>query len=186
MMGLIERARNPLSPEGKLSMTLRRILTLAAALALSSTTLADEPIPPVQTATVHSSPPPFTRTEERQPCSNYTAERRPLFGDLHVHTAWSFDASSQDTRNTPADAYRFAQGAPMGIQPYDENDRATRTIQLDRPLDFTAVTDHSEFLGEVHMCTTPGRARLLASGMPDPTLFSALHILDVWRRRPEL
>ena len=35
----------------------------------------------------------------------------------------------------------------MGIQPYDENDQPTRTIQLDRPLDFTAVTDHSEFHG---------------------------------------
>ena len=137
-------------------MPLRRILTLAAALAVCGTTLAGEAITPVQTAAVQSSPPPFTRTEEREPCSNYTPERRPLFGDLHVHTAWSFDASSQDTRNTPADAYRFAQGAPMGIQPYDENDRATRTILLDRPLDFTAVTDHAEFLGEVHMCTTPG------------------------------
>ncbi|MEZ5501492.1 MAG: DUF3604 domain-containing protein [Halioglobus sp.] len=90
------------------------------------------------------------------PCSDYTALRRPLFGDLHVHTALSFDASSQDTRNQPADAYRFARGAAMGIQPYDENGHATRTIQLDRPLDFTAVTDHSEFLGEVHMCTTAG------------------------------
>jgi hypothetical protein len=155
MMGRIERARNPHSPKGKLIMTLRRILTLAAALAASSATLADESVLPVPSAAVHASP-PFTRTEQRAPCSNYTAERRPLFGDFHVHTAWSFDASSQDTRNTPADAYRFAKGAPMGIQPYDENGRATRTIQLDRPLDFTAVTDHSEFLGEVHMCTTRG------------------------------
>ncbi len=137
-------------------MALRNLLMLAAALAVSSTTLADERVLPAQTVAVHSAPPPFVRTEEREPCSNYSAERRPLFGDFHVHTAWSFDASSQDTRNTPADAYRFAQGEPMGIQPYDENDRATRTIQLDRPLDFTAVTDHSEFLGEVRMCTTEG------------------------------
>ena len=99
---------------------------------------------------------PFIRTEQRAPCSDYRPERRPLFGDLHVHTALSFDASSQDTRNTPVNAYRFAQGEPMGIQPYDERGRATRTVQLDRPLDFTAVTDHSEFLGEVRMCTTKG------------------------------
>jgi len=103
-----------------------------------------------------SSASPFIRTETREPCSNYTTGRRPYFGDFHVHTALSFDASSQDTRNKPADAYRFAKGAPLGIQPYDENDRATRTIQIDRPLDFTAVTDHSEFLGEVRMCTTEG------------------------------
>lgn len=101
-------------------------------------------------------PAPFARTEQRAPCADYEPLRRPHFGDLHVHTAWSFDASTQDTRNTPADAYRFAMGEPMGIQPYDDAGRATRTIQLDRPLQFTAVTDHAEFLGEVRMCTTPG------------------------------
>ena len=71
-----------------------------------------------------------------------------------MHTAYSFDASSQDTRNTPRDAYRFAKGEPLGIQPYDDADRPTRTIRLDRPLDFVAVSDHSEFLGEVDLCTT--------------------------------
>jgi hypothetical protein len=100
---------------------------------------------------------PYKLTEEREPCDNFDPQRRPHFGDMHVHTAWSFDASTQDTRNRTEEAYRFAKGEPMGIQPYDENDKATRTIQLDRPLDFTAVTDHSEFLGEVPMCTTPGK-----------------------------
>ena len=99
---------------------------------------------------------PYAITEERDPCSEYTPERRPHFGDTHVHTAYSFDASTQDTRNRTAEAYRFAKGERMGIQPYDENDQPTRFIKLDRPLDFTAVTDHSEFLGEVRMCTTPG------------------------------
>jgi len=107
----------------------------------------------VQTPPDH---PPFERTEEREPCTDYDPLRRPHFGDLHVHTAWSFDASTQDTRNKPIDAYRFAMGEPMGIQPYDDNDRPTRTIQIDRPLHFTAVTDHSEFMGEVRICTTPG------------------------------
>ena len=95
-------------------------------------------------------------TGAREPCANYNALRQPLFGDFHVHTAFSFDARSQDTRNTPVDAYRFAQGASMGIQPYDGDGQAQRTIRLDRPLDFTAVTDHSEFLGEVRICHTPG------------------------------
>jgi len=99
--------------------------------------------------------PPFSRTEEREPCADYDPLRRPHFGDLHVHTAWSFDASTQDTRNRPIDAYRFAMGEPMGIQPYDENDQPVRTIRIDRPLDFTAVTDHAAFLGEVRICTSP-------------------------------
>jgi hypothetical protein len=100
--------------------------------------------------------PPFERTETREPCAEYDALRRPFFGDLHVHTALSLDASTQDTRNRPADAYRFARGEPMGIQPYDDAGRAQRTIQLGRPLDFTAVTDHAEMFGEVRICQTPG------------------------------
>ena len=99
---------------------------------------------------------PYASTEQREPCTDYNALRQPHFGDFHVHTAWSFDASSQDTRSTPIDAYNFAKGGRMGIQPYDDENRATRHIQIDRPLDFTAVTDHSEFMGEIRMCTTSG------------------------------
>jgi hypothetical protein len=93
---------------------------------------------------------------ERAPCADYDSLRRPFFGDLHVHTAWSFDASGQDTRNTPADAYAFARGAPMRIQPYDDNGIGQREIRLDRPLDFAAVTDHSEFFGEMRLCKLQG------------------------------
>lgn len=100
---------------------------------------------------------PYQITEQREPCREFDPLRRPHFGDMHVHTAWSFDASSQDTRNRPDDAYRFARGERMGIQPYDDDGRPTRHIQIDRPLDFTAVTDHSEFLGEMRLCTTPGQ-----------------------------
>lgn len=97
-----------------------------------------------------------TVVAEREPCAVSDPLRKPWYGDTHVHTTYSFDANSQDTRNTPADAYRFAKGEAMGIQPYDEQGQAMRTIQLDRPLDFTAVTDHAEFLGEINICTTPG------------------------------
>jgi hypothetical protein len=95
-------------------------------------------------------------TEEREPCSDFDPLRRPHFGDTHVHTTWSFDANSQDTRNRPEDAYRFAKGEKLGIQPYDDKDQPTRHIRIDRPLDFTAVTDHSEFMGEMRMCNTSG------------------------------
>ena len=99
---------------------------------------------------------PYAISEEREPCSEMTPLRRPFFGDLHVHTARSQDASTQDTRVTPAGAYRFAKGAPLGIQPFDAEDNPLRTVQLARPLDFAAVTDHANQLGEVHICKTPG------------------------------
>jgi hypothetical protein len=90
-----------------------------------------------------------------QACPDLEILRRPHFGDLHVHTAWSLDASTQQTRTKPAQAYRFARGEPLGIQPWDAEGRARRTVKLARPLDFAAVTDHAELLGEVNICNHP-------------------------------
>ena len=75
---------------------------------------------------------PYAITELREPCADYDPLKRPLFGDTHVHTAYSFDANSQNTRNTPRDAYRFAKGERLGIQPYDDDGDPQRFIQLDR------------------------------------------------------
>ena len=71
---------------------------------------------------------PYAITEEREPCAGYDPLRQPLLGDSHVHTAYSFDASTQDTRNTPRDAYRFAKGGLIGIPPYNAHAKASRTI----------------------------------------------------------
>ncbi len=98
----------------------------------------------------------FARTEDREPCARFDPLRQPHFGDLHVHTAFSQDASTQGTRAQPRDAYRFARGEALGIQPFDANAKALRSVQLSRPLDFAAVTDHAEQIGEVHLCSTPG------------------------------
>ena len=95
--------------------------------------------------------------ERRAPCANRDPERRPYFGDLHVHTAFSQDAATQGTRNRPRDAYAFARGEPLGLQPYDADGKPLRTARLRRPLDFAAVTDHAEQFGEVHICSTPGQ-----------------------------
>jgi len=100
--------------------------------------------------------PPFERTEDREPCSDYSPLRNAFFGDIHVHTSFSQDASVRGTRNTPRDAYRFARGERLGIQPFDEHGDPYTTVKLERPLDFAAVTDHAELLGEVHICRTPG------------------------------
>src|SRR5262249_41265154 len=98
----------------------------------------------------------FDRSEPRAACADSEPLRRPFFGDLHVHTRFSLDASTQGTRNGPREAYRFARGEPLGIQPYDVEGRAQRHYQLARPLDFAAVTDHAELFGELTLCETPG------------------------------
>ncbi len=89
-----------------------------------------------------------------EPCDHYSTERLPFFGDLHVHTKFSLDAATQQTRTTPDQAYRFARGEPLGIAPWHEG-AALRQIEIDRPLDFAMVADHAELLGEVSLCSNP-------------------------------
>ncbi len=100
--------------------------------------------------------PPFERTEQRPACADHDPLRQPFVGDLHVHTGLSLDAATQGTRSRPRDAYRFARGEEIGLQPWTPEGKALRHARIDRPLDFAAVTDHSEFLGELRTCTTEG------------------------------
>ena len=66
--------------------------------------------------------------------------RNPYYGDLHVHTKYSFDAYVFGITATPDDAYRYAQGEgikhPLGYE-----------MKLREPLDFYAVTDHGIYMG---------------------------------------
>lgn len=75
---------------------------------------------------------------ELRPAAN--PDRNAYFGDLHVHTAYSFDAYAFGTIATPYDAYRYAQGEPL-LHP------SGYQVQLQQPLDFYAVTDHAMFMG---------------------------------------
>ncbi len=107
-------------------------------------------------ANAHAVPGPWKRTETRAPCASFDTFRQPFFGDTHVHTAYSSDAVFAGTRENPRGAYRFAEGQSIGLPPFDAQGMPTRTAQLRRPLDFTAVTDHAEQFGEIQICLTPG------------------------------
>ena len=92
------------------------------------------------------------------------AARRPYFGELHLHTTLSFDAWTFGTKISPDQAYRFARGETVMVpaaQIRKEQSIATTTDVPARrawPLDFTAVTDHSEYLGAVAQLDVPGSA----------------------------
>ena len=67
-------------------------------------------------------------------------DRTAYFGDLHVHTRYSYDAFVFGTREDPDAAYEFAKGNAI-------THPAGFALQLDRPLDFQAVADHANYLG---------------------------------------
>ncbi len=79
--------------------------------------------------------------------------RRVFFGELHLHTTFSLDAWGYGTKLRPADAYRFGMGEPVKV-PAEQlaseqgiTDKDYVFAQRGWPLDFMAVTDHSENMG---------------------------------------
>ena len=69
-----------------------------------------------------------------------TVPPRPLWGDSHLHTANSLDARAFGVTLSAEDAFRFARGEAV---------TATHGVpfKLSRPLDWLAVTDHSDGMG---------------------------------------
>ncbi len=86
------------------------------------------------------------------PAAVVAVESNPLknayFGDTHIHTALSFDAFLFGTRSTPDDAYQFAKGEAI-------EHAAGIKMQMRKPLDFLAVSDHAFFLGMMRELADP-------------------------------
>jgi len=79
-------------------------------------------------------------------CDDYDPGLRVLWGETHVHTRLSLDAFWFNSLAGPREAYQLAKGGTVGVA-CDDRTVACATRELDRPLDFTAVSDHAEFLG---------------------------------------
>ncbi len=87
---------------------------------------------------------PPTAAEPERPVGNPL--NNAYFGDLHVHTKVSIDSFLRSNMLKPEDAYRFARGEAVTVA-------GGERVQLTRPLDFVAITDHSESFPLYDMCT---------------------------------
>ncbi len=74
------------------------------------------------------------------PYAKRTFPERPLWGDNHLHTSLSFDAGGFGNRLPPREAYRFARGEEVVAS-------SGQPVRLSRPLDWLAITDHSDAMG---------------------------------------
>ena len=78
-----------------------------------------------------------------------TRLRDVFFGETHLHTSWSFDAYVfGNTHAGPEEAYQYALGKPI-------KHPGGYMVQIKRPLDFAAVTDHAEYMGTVRLANDP-------------------------------
>tara|TARA_B110000503_G_scaffold21070_1_gene31941 strand:- start:387 stop:2426 length:2040 start_codon:yes stop_codon:yes gene_type:complete len=94
------------------------------------------------------------------------------WGELHVHTTESFDATLFGNSLSIDDAYRFAKGEPLTVA-------GDEIMQLSRPLDFVAITDHAEGFGTRTHCgdsnlSLAERAACWLANEPNPKIFQIL------------
>ena len=80
---------------------------------------------------------------------DYNPLKNVYWGELHVHTVESMDAMWFGTTATIDDAYRFARGESL-------RSPGGELMQLARPLDFVAITDHAEGFGTRNRCDEVG------------------------------
>ena len=89
-------------------------------------------------------------------CTQQHRYPQAWFGALHVHTSASYDATAFGTAATVDDAYRFGRGEPLPLRlKFDPPGYQGPVLRISSPLDFMAVTDHAEALGESSLCYDP-------------------------------
>lgn len=83
-----------------------------------------------------------------KPAVLFNPLKNVFWGDLHIHTGLSYDAYTFGVVAMPDDAYTYAKGGTI-------KHALDYPVSLSRPLDFAAVTDHSEWLGTARHINGP-------------------------------
>jgi hypothetical protein len=132
------------------------LVTAAVLVALAGCHGKDSPASGVasEPAVATAAPPSVEQIEAAVPENPL---KEAYFGETHVHTSYSLDAYIGGARITPDEAYKFAQGADVVVNGQKHN--------IGRPLDWVAVSDHAEFIGEMYSTQVPG-----AKGGDNPML----------------
>jgi len=130
---------------------MRALAPLSALLFASAAAVTNAPVSSAPTAG------PKNDVLAREAALRANPLKDAYFGETHVHTSYSLDAYIGGTRLTPNDAYRFAEGETVIVNGQPRH--------LERPLDFAAVTDHAEFIGEMYSAQNTS-----AAGYDNPLL----------------
>ncbi len=95
-----------------------------------------------------SAPTPAPAPVRAAPVIPTYPQKEAFFGEQHLHTAYSLDAYIGGARLMPADAYRFAKGEEVDVNGVK--------LRIHAPLDWAAVTDHAEYIGEMFSAMNVG------------------------------
>jgi hypothetical protein len=123
--------------------SIARIALAAVALAGNAGASAEEPVATdVGVLDPAAAPKPFRSGPAYSPYANWNYPMRVFWGDQHVHTGWSMDAGAFGCTLGPEEALRFARGEQV-------TSATGQPVKLSRPLDWAAVTDHSDGAGSI-------------------------------------
>ena len=152
-MDAIKLRKREISNNKKIRSKLMRLSITTLPILLSFLLLSacsDDPVIAPLASEVEAEPTTSVPVVEPTPATSagYNTNRNAYFGDLHVHTMYSFDAFIFGTTSSPDDAYEFAKGSTI-VHP------AGFDMKLQVPLDFYGVTDHAFYIGVLREMANP-------------------------------
>ncbi len=160
---------------------MRRVITVTLVATLLAACSDDQPATSSAEPAAQASPaatPPAPTADTAQAASSNPL-REAYFGNLHVHTSWSFDGYINGSITGPDDAYRWAKGEAIA------GGGDGTPLQIKAPLDWYVVSDHAEYLGALPLMGDPDSpvskhalAAAITGGDPAASFNAYSEILD--------